>query len=47
MASSIALEVIISDKNYRKITTNTFKRYTDEDFENLLLKEFIKMNFKN
>ncbi len=47
MASSTALEVIMSHEDYRKIATDTFQGYADEDLEGKLLWESIKMDFEN
>ncbi len=45
MASSSPSEVIMSDKDYRKIATDTFQGYADNDLEGLLLWEAIKIDF--
>ena len=47
MTSSPALEVIMSDKDYRQIATDTFQGYADEDFEGKLLWEAIKIDFEH
>ena len=33
MITSPTLQVIITDKDYHQITTNTFQRYADDDLE--------------
>lgn len=36
MTRSLALEVIMSHKNYCQIVTNTFQKYANEDFKGKL-----------
>ena len=46
MVSPPALEVILSDEDYRQITIDTFQEYADEDFEGKHLWRAIKIDFK-
>lgn len=46
MVSLTVLELIMSDKDYHKIATNLFQGYANEDFEEKLLWESIKIDFE-
>lgn len=46
MRNSLALDIILSAKDYCKIATNIFQRYIDEYFEGKHLWRSIKIDFK-
>ena len=46
MTTSPALQIIMTDKDYRQIATNMFQGYVDERFEGKLLWKSMKINFK-
>ena len=46
MTTSPALQIIITDKDYRQIATNMFQGYADERFEGKLLWRSMKIDFK-
>lgn len=47
MTTSLALEVIISDKNQCQIVANTFQGYADDNLESKFLWESIKIDFED
>ena len=47
MTTSPASQVIMTDKNYRKIALNMFQGYTEQELEGKVLWESIKMDFKH
>jgi len=46
MATSPASDIILSPEDYRRIATDMFQGYTDENFEGLLFWRAMKMDFK-
>lgn len=46
IVSSPTLKVILSNKNYYKLATNTFTKYSCANFENLHLLKVIQIDFK-